>query len=136
MGQPLSMDLRSRLLAAIDGGLSCRAAAVRFGVAPSTAIPDSQGKASRSETVPGMGKARFYVIGQSIFGGDGLARRYSALGCSRYSRCAAAEIRQFWWSARCSGPCSECSRTRPETPGTLARTPVQTVWEVGNDKVR
>ena len=34
----LSMDLRSRLLAAVDGGLSCRAAASRFGVAPSTAI--------------------------------------------------------------------------------------------------
>ena len=38
MGHPLSMDLRSRLLAAIDEGLSCRAAAARFGVAPSTAI--------------------------------------------------------------------------------------------------
>jgi transposase len=38
MGQPLSMDLRIRLLAAIDGGMSCRAAAARFGVAPSTAI--------------------------------------------------------------------------------------------------
>jgi transposase len=38
MGQPLSMDLRSRLLAAIDAGMSCRAAAARFGVAPSTAI--------------------------------------------------------------------------------------------------
>jgi transposase len=32
------MDLRSRLLAAIDDGMSCRAAAARFGVAPSTAI--------------------------------------------------------------------------------------------------
>jgi len=32
------MDLRSRLLAAVDGGASCRAAAKRFGVAPSTAI--------------------------------------------------------------------------------------------------
>jgi transposase len=32
------MDLRSRLLAAIDGGMSRRAAAARFGVAPSTAI--------------------------------------------------------------------------------------------------
>jgi transposase len=32
------MDLRVRLLAAIEGGLSCRAAAARFGVAPSTAI--------------------------------------------------------------------------------------------------
>ncbi len=38
MGQPLSMDLRQRLLAAIDEGMSCRAAAVRFGVAPATAI--------------------------------------------------------------------------------------------------
>jgi len=38
MGQPLSMDLRSRLLAAIDEGMSSRAAAARFGVAPSTAI--------------------------------------------------------------------------------------------------
>ena len=47
MGQPLSMDLRSRLLAAIDDGLSCRAAAGRFGVAPSTAI---RWQAQRRET--------------------------------------------------------------------------------------
>lgn len=38
MGQPLSMDLRCRVLAAIDDGMSCRWAAARFGVAPSTAI--------------------------------------------------------------------------------------------------
>ena len=38
MGQPLSMDLRSRLLTAVDDGMSCRGAAARFGVAPSTAI--------------------------------------------------------------------------------------------------
>lgn len=38
MGKPLSMDLRSRTLAAIDAGMSCRAAAARFGVAPSTAV--------------------------------------------------------------------------------------------------
>lgn len=38
MGRPLSMDLRSRLLSAIDGGMSCRAAAARFGVVPSTAV--------------------------------------------------------------------------------------------------
>jgi transposase len=34
----LSMDLRVRVMAAIDGGMSCRGAAVRFGIAPSTAI--------------------------------------------------------------------------------------------------
>ncbi len=38
MGKPLSMDLRSRALTAIDGGASRRGAAERFGVAPSTAI--------------------------------------------------------------------------------------------------
>lgn len=34
----LSMGSRSRLLAAVDEGLSCRAAVDRFGVALSTAI--------------------------------------------------------------------------------------------------
>ena len=38
MAQALSMDLRARLLSAVDDGMSCRAAAARFGVAPSTAI--------------------------------------------------------------------------------------------------
>ena len=38
MGQPLSMDLRERLIAGIDDGMSCRSAAARFGVAPSMAI--------------------------------------------------------------------------------------------------
>ena len=38
ISQPLSMDLRTRLLFAIDAGMSCRSAAERFGVAPSTAI--------------------------------------------------------------------------------------------------
>ena len=47
MGRPLSMDLRSRLLAAIDDGMSCPAAAARFGVAPSTAI---RWKAQRQKT--------------------------------------------------------------------------------------
>ena len=38
MDQPLSMDLHRQLLAAIDAGMSCRAAASRFGIAPSAAI--------------------------------------------------------------------------------------------------
>lgn len=32
--------------------------------------PDAMGKASVTVTAPGMGKARFYVVKQSIFGGD------------------------------------------------------------------
>jgi transposase len=38
MVQPLSQDLRDRVIAAVDGGLSCNAAAKRFGVAASSAI--------------------------------------------------------------------------------------------------
>lgn len=38
MTRPLSDDLRRRLVAAVDGGMSCRSAAERFGVAASTAI--------------------------------------------------------------------------------------------------
>lgn len=38
MTAPLSLDLRTRLIAAVENGQSCRSAAKRFGIAPSTAI--------------------------------------------------------------------------------------------------
>jgi transposase len=38
MSKALSVDLRSRVLAAISGGISCRQAALRFGVSASSAI--------------------------------------------------------------------------------------------------
>lgn len=38
MTKPLSLDLRERLISAVEGGMTRRAAAERFGVAPSTAI--------------------------------------------------------------------------------------------------
>jgi transposase len=38
MSKSLSIDLRERVIAAIEGGLSCRAAAERFGVSASSAI--------------------------------------------------------------------------------------------------
>lgn len=38
MGKPLSTDLRSRLVAAVAGGLSRRAAAERFGVSAASAV--------------------------------------------------------------------------------------------------
>ena len=38
MARALSQDLRDRVVAAIDGGLSCHAAAARFGVSVSSAI--------------------------------------------------------------------------------------------------
>lgn len=66
MGQPLSMDLRARALAAIDGGMSCRGAAVRFGVAPSTVI---RWEAQRRETGDFAPKAR-----GAVASGRGAAR--------------------------------------------------------------
>src|SRR5258707_12885866 len=38
MTRPLSRDLRDRVIAVVDGGLSCNAAAERFGIAVSSAI--------------------------------------------------------------------------------------------------
>ena len=38
MSKPLSSDLRQRLVAAVDSGMSRRGAAERFGVAPLTAV--------------------------------------------------------------------------------------------------
>src|ERR1700676_4346963 len=38
MTRALSQDLRSRVIAAVDGGLSCNAAAKRFGIAVSSAV--------------------------------------------------------------------------------------------------
>jgi transposase len=38
MTQALAQDLRSRLLSVVDQGVSCNAAAERFGVAVSTAV--------------------------------------------------------------------------------------------------
>jgi transposase len=38
MARTLSQDLRDRVVAAIDGGMSCHAAAARFGVSVSSAI--------------------------------------------------------------------------------------------------
>ncbi len=38
MARALSQDLRDRVVSAIEGGLSCRAAAARFGVGVSSAI--------------------------------------------------------------------------------------------------
>jgi transposase len=38
MARPLSQDLRSRVIAVVDGGMSCNAAAERFGIAVSSAV--------------------------------------------------------------------------------------------------
>lgn len=51
MARTLSQDLRDRVIAAIDGGLSCRAAADRFGVSASSAIRWRQRALEHGEAV-------------------------------------------------------------------------------------
>ena len=46
MGNPLSLDLRERIVAVVDEGLSRRQAAARFSISPTTAIRWCQRKAS------------------------------------------------------------------------------------------
>ena len=51
MARTLSQDLRDRVIAAIDAGLSCRAAADRFGVSASSAIRWRQRALEHGEAV-------------------------------------------------------------------------------------
>ena len=70
MGRALSVDLRERVMAAVDGGMSCRAAAARFGVGVSSAIRWRQQQLARGHVQPGRpgGNVRSSAIdGQRAF---------------------------------------------------------------------
>lgn len=54
MGKPYSMDLRTRVVAAVAGGLSCNEAARRFNVAISTAINWVRRKKETGSVAPGQ----------------------------------------------------------------------------------
>ena len=54
MGRPYSMDLRTRLVAAVEGGLSRNEAARRFNVAISTAIHWVRRKKETGSVAPGQ----------------------------------------------------------------------------------
>jgi transposase len=53
MSKALSVDLRSRVVAAIEGGMSCRQAALRFGVSASSAIRWRMLARSQGDVSPG-----------------------------------------------------------------------------------
>jgi putative transposase len=54
MGKPYSMDLRSRVVAAVEGGLSRNEAARRFNIAISTAINWVRRKQDTGSVAPGQ----------------------------------------------------------------------------------
>ena len=73
MAKALSVDLRRRVIAAIDGGLSCRQAADRFGVSAASAIRWR----SRHKEIGDIAPQRQ--------GGDRKSQRIEALSCCRFS---------------------------------------------------
>lgn len=79
MTRPLSLDLRERVVGAIDGGASCRAAAARFGISPSMAVkwhrlwretgsvaPRAQGGDRRSDRIEALGPAIFAMVEAAV----------------------------------------------------------------------
>lgn len=52
MGKSSSVDLRERIVGAIEGGQSCRSAARRFGVSAATAVRLAQRKAQTGSLAP------------------------------------------------------------------------------------
>lgn len=79
MTRPLSNDLRSRVIAAVAAGMSCRAAATRFGTAASTVVkwvhrwretgtwvPRPQGGDKRSGRVEAHGEAILGLIAEKV----------------------------------------------------------------------
>jgi transposase len=63
MTRPLSNDLRERVVAAVTGGESCRAVALRFGVAVSSVVKWSQRYRRTGSVAPGkMGGHRRPVL--------------------------------------------------------------------------
>lgn len=67
MGKPYSLDLRKRVVAAIEGGMSRNQAAKQFGVAISTAIGWMQRVDETGSVEPGQmgGRRQFRVTTQS-----------------------------------------------------------------------
>lgn len=58
MGKACSNDLRERVVRAVDDGASCRSAALRFGVAPSSAIKWMARWRERGDVSPGSSRGR------------------------------------------------------------------------------
>jgi transposase-like protein len=72
LGKPYSLDLRKRVVAAIEGGMSRSQAAKQFGVAISTAIGwmkrvDETGSVEPGGQRPGALAARFALVPLEVF---------------------------------------------------------------------
>lgn len=136
MTRPLSLDLRQRVIDAINSGMSCRAAAERFGIAPSAAIkwrrlwqdtgsaaPRAQGGDKRTGRIEALGPA---ILAMAEAAKDiTLVEIVERLEREHGERFAASTVHRFFrrhgWTFKKSPatPPSRSARTSPRraTPG-------------------
>ncbi len=127
MTKALSLDLRRRVIDAIDAGMSCRSAAARFGIAPSAAVkwhrlwretgsvaPRPQGGDQRSWRIEALGGAIFAMLEEAP--DITLAEIAAGLEREHGQHFAASTVHRFFrrhgWSFKKS-PATRASRTAP-----------------------
>lgn len=125
MTRPLSLDLRQRVIDAINAGMSCRATAARFGIAPSAAVkwhrlwretgsvaPRRQGGDRRSDRIEAVGDAILRMVEEAS--DITLAEIAERLEREHGERFAASTVHRFFrrrgWSFKKS-PRMRASRT-------------------------
>jgi transposase len=107
MAKPLSQDLRLRVVGAIEAGMSRRAAASRFGVAPSAAIkwhalwrktgavqPEPQGGDRRSDRIEALAEPILALVDQKA--DITLAEIAQHLACHHGQRFAPSVVHRFF----------------------------------------
>ncbi len=127
MTKALSLDLRRRVIDAINAGMSCRSAAARFGIAPSAAVkwhrlwretgsvaPRPQGGDQRSWRIEELGGAIFAMLEEAP--DITLAEIAARLEREHGQRFAPSTVHRFFrrhgWSFKKS-PATRASRTAP-----------------------
>jgi transposase len=130
MTKPLSLDLRQRVVDAINSGQSCRAAAVRFGIAPSAAVkwhrlwretgsvaPRPMGGDKRAGRIEALGPAIFAMVGEAVH--ITLAEIAERLEAEYGERFAPSTVHRFFrrhgWTFKKSRP-TPPSRSVPTSP--------------------
>jgi transposase len=130
MGKPYSLDLRKRVVAAIEGGLSCNQAAKQFGIGISTAIGWARRLRETGSIEPGQmgghkpkaisGEYRLFVL-QRIKDGDFTLR---GLVAELAERGLKVDYRSVWefvhaeklsFKKKCGGWRTRSSRRRTAT---------------------
>lgn len=134
MTKPLSLDLRQRVIDAINAGQSCRAAAARFGIAPSAAVkwhrlwretgsvaPRPMGGDKRSERVEALGPAIFAMVEEAVH--ITLAEIAERLERDHGERVAPSTVHRFFrrhgWTFKKSRP------TPPSRSGPMLQPPAR-----------